>query len=305
MANYTTPTNDQYTDLRSCSGGISNTKVIREIGKFRNFFDCNSEIVWFKETDDFSIMTYEPDELTFEHTDVATNMALKQTSVGDSSIEWTKEIGIKAQYGSKFLQSVLQDFANEGLSGDNGKGLIAMANGGIWYRETIVYNEGQADEFRSQVVYPNLKVETWLVPFSGNINAETEYTIALMVQNFPVYYWDGTAPVGYGLPTGIDPIVITYDNLTLVGTTLTLSALTLTDTNTPGIIDVDITEPVKIEVKDPSTGSSQFETFMGDGSDAIIDVGFTISGSLDVIITWIPMEEKSIPYKVVEVTATI
>lgn len=305
MANYTTPTNDQYTDLRSCSGGISNTKVIREIGKFRNFFDCNSEIIWFKETDDFSIMTYEPDELTFEHTDVATNMALKQTSVGDSSIEWTKEIGIKAQYGSKFLQSVLQDFANEGLSGDNGKGLIAMANGGIWYRETIVYNEGQADEFRSQVVYPNLKVETWLVPFSGNINAETEYTIALMVQNFPVYYWDGTAPVGYGLPTGIDPIVITYDNLTLVGTTLTLSALTLTDTNTPGIIDVDITEPVKIEVKDPSTGSSQFETFMGDGSDAIIDVGFTISGSLDVIITWVPMEEKSIPYKVVEVTATI
>lgn len=305
MANYTTPTNDQYTDLRSCSGGISNTKVIREIGKFRNFFDCNSEIIWFKETDDFSIMTYEPDELTFEHTDVATNMALKQTSVGDSSIEWTKEIGIKAQYGSKFLQSVLQDFANEGLSGDNGKGLIAMANGGIWYRETIVYNEGQADEFRSQIVYPNLKVETWLVPFSGNINAETEYTIALMVQNFPVYYWDGTAPVGYGLPTGIDPIVITYDNLTLVGTTLTLSALTLTDTNTPGIIDVDITEPVKIEVKDPSTGSSQFETFMGDGSDAIIEVGFTISGSLDVIITWVPMEEKSIPYKVVEVTATI
>lgn len=305
MANYTTPTNDQYTDLRSCSGGISNTKVIREIGKFRNFFDCNSEIVWFKETDDFSIMTYEPDELTFEHTDVATNMALKQTSVGDSSIEWTKEIGIKAQYGSKFLQSVLQDFANEGLSGDNGKGLIAMANGGIWYRETIVYNEGQADEFRSQVVYPNLKVETWLVPFSGNINAETEYTIALMVQNFPVYYWDGTAPVGYGLPTGIDPIVITYDNLTLVGTTLTLSALTLTDTNTPGIIDVDITEPVKIEVKDPSTGSSQIATFPGDGSDATIDVGFTISGSLDVIITWVPMEEKSIPYKVVEVTATI
>lgn len=305
MANYTTPTNDQYTDIRVCSGGISNTKIIREIGKFRNFFDCNSEIVWFKETDDFSIMTYEPDELTFEHEDVASNMALKQTSAGDGSIEWTKEIGIKAQYGSKFLQSVLNDFAQEGLSGDNGKGLIAMANGGIWYRETIVYNEGQADEFRNQTVYPNLKVETWLVPFSGVINAETEYTIALMVQNFPVYYWDGTAPVGYGLPAGIDPIVITYDDATLVGSTLTLSALTLTDTNTPSIIDVDILQPVKIEVKDPSTGSSQVETFVGDGSDANINVGFTISGSLDVIITWIPIEEKSVPYKVVEVTATI
>lgn len=304
MGNYTTPTDDQYMDIRACNAGSANIKVVREIGKYRNFFDCNSEIVWFEEAEDFKILTYEPDELTFDRTEVATNLAIKQTEAGDNSIEWKKEIGFTAQYGSKFLQSILQDFANEGLSGDDGKGFVAMSNGAIWVRETIIYNEGQADEFINQTVYRNLKVEQWPVPFSGVINAETEYTVGFLVENWPRYYWDGTAPIGYGLPDGIEPITITYDNLTLVGSTLTLSALTLTDSNIPPIIDVDITEPVKIEVKDKATGSNQVETFAGSGEDAIINVGFTITNELQVIITWIPIEEKSVPYKVVNVPVT-
>lgn len=304
MENYTTATNDQYTDIRVCNNSSANTKVLREIGKFRNFFDCNSEIVWFGETEDFSIMTYEPDELSFDRADIETNLALKQTEATDGSIEWTKEIGFKAQYGSTFLQSVLNDFAQEGLTGDNGKGLIAMANGGIWYRETIIYNEGQTDEFRNQTVYPNLKVETWAVPFSGVINAETEYTVTLLVENFPRYYWDGTAPIGYGLPSSVDPITITYDEITLVGTTLTISNLMLVDTNTPSIIDSEIVNPVRIEAKDTLTGESFTMEFAGAGEEAILNIPFTLNETLDVIITWIPMEEKSIPYKVVTLTVT-
>lgn len=294
----------QYLSMRNCTNATLNIKVTREIGILSDPFDCNSDIVWFNETSDFKIDTYDPDELSISHEDIDSNFALKQSQASDGSLEWTKTLDLNAEYGSRFLQYIVNFMSNESSSGRDGKGIIAAANGAFWFKETIIANEGQTDEFTFATVYGNLKVGTWPVPFSGNIKADTVYSIDFMVQDFPKYFYDGVVPEGWATPSGLAPVAITYDAPVLTDTELTFPLIALVDTDV--LINIDITNPVYIQVADELTGDILIDgSFLGDGTDAVLTFDFSSFDNVSAMVSYQREELEYVPYKVEKISKIV
>lgn len=294
---------NQYLDLRNCNKATIDIKVIREMAFLKNAYNCISDLLWFKETDDFKILTYDPDEIEISREDVVSNLALKQTSAGAGSIEWAKEIGITAEAGSSFLQYITSINASEKINGKEGNTILAMANGGFWFRETFIINEGEVDEFIIRMVYPNLKLESWINPLSGNKTAETEHTLAIKVEDWPLTEFGGTAPLGFAIPKDMEPIEITYTDVTLTSSTLTFTGLNLVDSNAIPLIDIDITEPITISVYDDATGELLVDkqTFPETNATAVISGDFP-NGSYKISIGYVMDTNLYIPYETIPVS---
>lgn len=290
--------NDQYIDLRNCNNASQDVKLVRSLGFLKNPFDCMSDILWFKETDDFSLITYDPDGIEISREDVVSNLALAQTTAGDGSIGWAKEIGIQAQWQSKVLQFITSVNASEKINGKEGQTIIAYANGGVWMKDEVIFNQGKEDEFIVSMVYPNLKLEGWINPMSGNQTAETEHTLAIKVEDWPLTEFGGTAPVGFAIPKGMTPIEITYTDVTLTSSTLTFTGLNLADSNAIPLIDIDITEPITISVYDDATGELLVDkqTFPETNATAVISGDFP-NGSYKISIGYVMDTNLYIPYE--------
>ncbi len=299
--------NDQYIDLRNCNNASLDIKLLRRIGFLKNPFDCTSDILWFEETEDFKIMTYESDGIEINREEVVTSLALAQTTAGSGSIAWAKEIGITADFGSRFLQFIIALNANEKLNGKNGDTILAYANGGIWFEEQVIVNGGEASEFKVTTVYPNLKASSWLSPTSGNVSSEAEHTFALMVEDWPATYFGGTAPLGFATPKGATPITISSASVALTDTELTFTSVVLVDANIPPLIDIDILEPIAVGIYDAETGEllAPISFFAANTPSAIIPGDFAGVDSVMVTTSYLLDVDLLIPYRVAEVTKSV
>lgn len=296
--------NDQYIDLRNCTNASQDVKLVRSLGFLKDPFDCMSDILWFKETDDFSIITYDPDGIEISREDVVSNLALAQTTAGDGSISWGKEIGIQAQWQSKVLQFITSVNASEKINGKEGQTIIAYANGGVWMKDEVIFNQGKEDEFIVSMVYPNLKLEGWINPMSGNQTAETEHTLVIKVEDWPLTEFGGTAPLGFAIPKDMEPITIDYTDVVATITDVTFTALNLIDPNAIPLIDIDIEEPITITVYDDVTGEMLVSqtTFPTTNATAVINGTFTVGQVLNIAIGYIMDTDLEIPYKVIKLT---
>jgi hypothetical protein len=295
---------NQYLDLRNCANSTLNIKRYHEIGILKNGFDCNSDILWFKEEDDLVINTYDPDEISIDRGEVESDLALKQTKAEQSSIEFKKTIEVKADYGSRFLQYVREININERTSGRNGNGVIALSNGGFWFKETIVINEGEINEYKEETIYPNLKVATWINPFSGNIKSDTVYPLEFMVEDWPVYQNYGTRPNGWAMPKDIIAPTVLFDNITLTNTNLTFTNLDLEDLNLPPVHDLSISKPIIVNLyKEDGTFLTSAE-FSETNATAVITYGFTSIGKVIYSIDYAINDQMEINAIVGNITKT-
>jgi hypothetical protein len=266
---------NQYMDYRRCGSGSMDITVERSLGLLTDPMQCMSNIIWFEENDDFEIVTYEPDEISISFEDKTSNLALKQQEAGAGAIEWKKAVEVKAAFGSRYLQYIREFNANERMSGRDGNGILAMVNGGLWFKEDIIVNKGKVDEYKQSTIYGNMQSATWINPFSGNITAETVYAMEYMIVDFPIYESYGVLPIGWATPKGSEPIKVEYTSVEFVDTMLTLKGLNLTDNNTPALHDITIEKPIKIEVYDVDGTLLISGDFIGDGTDAILTFDFS------------------------------
>jgi hypothetical protein len=265
---------EQYYDLRNCVNATLNVKRYHEIGILKNGFDCNSDIIWFKENKDLVISTYDPDEISIDRGEVESDLALKQTKADQASIEFKKTIEVKADYGSRFLQYIREININERESGRNGNGIIALSNGGFWFREIIVINEGEVNEFKEITIYPNLKVSTWMNPFSGNSKSDTVYALEFMVEDWPAFESEGARPTGWAIPKEFTPPEVEVESVTLTATNITFAGLDLIDTNLPPIHDTSVSKPIIVKLYKEDGEFILEESFAQSGTDAVITYNF-------------------------------
>jgi hypothetical protein len=279
---------EQYYNLRNCVNATLNVKRYHEIGVLKNGFDCNSEIVWFKENKDLVINTYEPDEISIDRGEVESDLALKQTKAEQASLEFKKSIEVKADYGSRFLQYIREININERESGRNGNGIIALSNGGFWFREIIVINEGEVNEFKEITIYPNLKVATWMNPFSGNIKSDTVYALEFMVEDWPAFESQGTRPAGWAIPSEFIAPEVTVEGVELTDLNITFTNLELVDTNLPPIHDTGVQKPIVIKLYKEDGEFILEERFPQTGTSSVINYDFStidkVTFSIDYVI---------------------
>lgn len=295
------PTDQNYFDLRNCLNTTLDIKKVVDVAFVKDAFNqCTSELIWFKENEDLSIAVYDPDEVAIAHADVTSNLALKQTVAGAGSIEWAKTIEIKANYNSSFIQYIKEINSSEFTSGKKGDGVLALANGGFWVRETIIVNEGQPNEFREETVFPNVKLMNWIAPFSGNITSETNYTLEMSIQDWPATYAFGNYPSGWATPNGKEAVLIESTGVALTDTDLTFTALKITDTD--NLHDVTITEPVSISVYDVDNNLLVTETFAGDNTNAVLTFDFTLHDTVRYAISYYMANDFLISYSVNEIS---
>lgn len=282
---------DQYLDLRSCNDESVNAKTYRKIGLGK----CYEKILWFTEEKDFNIVTYDPDSYDIERNDVESNKALKQTSAGASSLEIKKTISLKASYSSKFLEKIRSIIDNEHRNGTNGFEIIAISNGGFWFEEGIIFNEGEENEYTVKYVYPYLKTSKFPSVISGNYKDDTEIEMEFLVEEFPKTYTIGTVPIGYGIPKEFKPIKIEHGNIVLTETDLNIPQINFIDEDF--LTDIDITNKVLITLYESKTNLKLYEEAV---QGNLTDFVKTFENPLDEIIVEIRYFLKSnetIPYE--------
>lgn len=271
---------NQYIDYRDCANIPVDIKKVYKIGVLRDVYKCDSILDWYSDkAGDLKVLTYEPDKISFDRSEKASSMPIKQTEAGQNSIEWGKEIELEFNYSSKFLQRIADMFANEHYSKDEGRGLIALSNGGIWFQEEEVYDEGKATEYRRTTTYGNMKISEMTVPLSGIILPDTTYALSLLVENYPIIEEEGMKPAGYGLPKNIVAPVFS------LATTTTAEA-TITYTDTGNVIYKDKDDKTKSFYELYSvtgTGESKEYTFIESGivlDDSDTDITITFKTAL-------------------------
>ena len=228
---------EQFFNKRDCGLAQIDVTLDDKLGFYDDSFDCaNSKIDWMDGGIDYITVEPEFPEFTIERNDVSSSKALMQTSA--EKMSGTMTVPILVKWNSRLFQWITNFNMNESSSGRDGKGIVALSNGGVHMQRKITYNKGKVDEFQILEVYMNLKFENWWDMINGEVTAETTFEFSLLIENFPDYYIMGTVPQGYGLPTSVTPATIEYYTAVLTYTELTISNLTLTGVDSLAIDDL-------------------------------------------------------------------
>lgn len=274
--------NDNYLNLQNCTNQIISVNFEDRLGLSENPFNCPSDLIWFTRDIDFNLIDFAQGELSVEREDVSSNMALKQTE--GNMLSWTKTFPIQAREGSKLQQFLLEIMINERTSNRDGQGIIAYANGGIHYERTVTYNEGTDSEFKIKMLFLNLKAENFPDVYSGDITSDTTYEWSILVENYPHYLISGNVPAEFAIPTGVVAPTIGFDEVTLTQTSVTVSALTLLDTDLVAMdtnITITLYDADSLEFLDTQVVASGNDyVYNGSVDNVRIELAYAISDTI-------------------------
>lgn len=193
--------NDQYEHLRDCAS--VSTDVVKE-QDFGIAKGCDAPLEWYG-VDDKNVTTYDLDEISFDRSEKTSNLPLKQTAA--ASMEWAKEIELEVNYSHRFIQALIQVFLDAGYSGQKGQELLEMSDGWVWFRERLIYNQGEDNEYIQEWVYPYLKISSMSVPFTGIVDPEAACALSFLVEEFPTPDERGVKPNSYAIPSSWDDLI--------------------------------------------------------------------------------------------------
>lgn len=268
----------QYLNQRDCSNVQLDITDEFFLGFNQDPFDCLSIIDWFKDgTSDFSTVEAELPEMSLESSEVSSSSVFVETE--RSKITESGSIPILMKWGSRLVQWIINFNANEYTSGREGKGLVALSNGGVHLRREITFNKGKANEYKLVFSAINAKFENWLDPIVGEITSETTFDLNILIERWNIIQATGTVPDGFGLPSTSSNVTIDYTDATLTDTEVTVNGLTITDLD--GLSDGNIYIRTY-----GSDGLTLDEQIVVDGADYVFNSDFTAVENVFVSINW-------------------
>lgn len=188
---------DQYMHLRDCANVPITVDKEFDLGIAKG---CEAPLVWYV-APDHSVVTYEPDSLSFNRNEKTSNAPIAQTEAPSSNgFSWEKAIELELNYSHRFIQALVQVYRDDYAKSGKGADLIEMSNGWIWMRERAIYNKGETNEYVEEWTYPYLKISEMTVPFTGLIDPEFTCAFTFLVETMPEPEEYGTKPASYGIP---------------------------------------------------------------------------------------------------------
>jgi hypothetical protein len=203
--------------------GMSSSSTIRNIQPGISLFGkCQDDILWF-DSSDVNIISDEG-EIKVSREDVENNSNYKETTSG--KIEGTKTITIKPNFGSKFIQKMME--IQMRAQTDNGETLKKYSDGGFHLKTTLEDSEGN---FQIVILDLNMKFEGDFDALGKNFSdGELEMELSFMIERPSSTLILGVLPENFGFSEDFEAPEISGGTTTTTATEVTVKSAVLTDT---------------------------------------------------------------------------